>query len=207
MKKLLALVLMIGLAFTLTGCDETPSPQVDKEGEGTKADVENQFELQDTLSTNQPTPTDFSYSLERYNLIKRAYWINGQRGMAAAVTIPITDMPMGYVGLYFMNGVMHSAHVVSGKVSSLNSYLTKDENCEVDYDRGQYGGGNISVCRTLADVDGSYGENDAGIFFFNTYGEYVEWNYIYYYTDYAFDVPETAINRVFLPTNASDING
>lgn len=35
----------------------------------------------------------------------------------------------------------------------------------------------------LADVDGSYGENDNGIFFFTTDGKYVEWTGTYLYSD------------------------
>ena len=110
-------------------------------------------------------------------------------------------MPQGYIALYVEGVGMVAAHSVIGKVSSLNSYLTKDENCANEWFNieGISGDGHAEVvCRTLADVDGSYGENDQGIFFFNSYGEYIEWNGIYYYSDYAFDVPETAINRMGL---------
>ena len=189
MKKLLVLVLTLTLAFGMVGCEEGEN---NLEGEGTVSDILAQFELQNTLSTNQPTPTEFEYSLERYNLIKRAYWINGQRDIANSLALPVSDMPIGYVALFAYDGTMIAAHAVVGKVSSLNSYLTKDTHCEV-IDRND---GDVILCRSLADVDGSYGVNDNGIFFFNTYGEYIEWNGTYYYSDYAFDVPNTAINRM-----------
>ena len=35
----------------------------------------------------------------------------------------------------------------------------------------------------MPDVDGSYGENDNGIFFFTTDGKYVEWGGTYFYSD------------------------
>lgn len=40
----------------------------------------------------------------------------------------------------------------------------------------------------LADVDGSYGENDVGIFFFTVDGKYVEWDGTYLYSDIPFIV-------------------
>lgn len=206
MKKLLSLVVLFLAVLTLTGCElENPSKPTGDEGEGTIQDIENQFEVQNRLSENQPTPTDFEYSIERYNLIKRAYWINGQRDRAAAEVYPGGDLPLGFVVLKNFDGSIFAVHLVDGKVSSLNSYLTKDENCSDEYFEGldknyEHAGWEI-VCRTLADVDGSYGENDQGIFFFDSYGMYVEWNGDYYYTDYVpwnlvNNLPVDAVNRV-----------
>ena len=198
MKKILLFITVLLMAFTLTGCEDGAGSL---EGDGTRQDTINQFELQNRLSTNQPTPTEFEYSLERFNLIKRAYWINGMRDIANSLELPVESMPIGYVALFAYDGTMIAAHAVVGKVSSLNSYLTKDENCANEWFNieGISGDGHSEVvCRTLADVDGSYGVNDNGIFFFNTYGEYIEWNGTYYYSDYAFNVPDTAINRMGL---------
>ena len=69
--------------------------------------------------------------------------------------------------------------VVDGKVSSLNSYLTPDS---------IYPGS--TSCEWLADVDGSYGENDAGIFFFTPDGKYVEWTGTYLYSDIPFEIKD-----------------
>ena len=38
------------------------------------------------------------------------------------------------------------------------------------------------ISTELADVDGSYGENDNGIFFFTPDGKYIEWSGIYLYS-------------------------
>ena len=37
-------------------------------------------------------------------------------------------------------------------------------------------------------MDGSYGENDNGIFFFTPDGKYVEWTGIYLYSDIPFEL-------------------
>lgn len=76
--------------------------------------------------------------------------------------------------------------VVDGKVSSLNSFLSPD------YVETK-GGGNSSaeyytITTELADVDGSYGENDNGIFFFTPDGKYIEWTGIYLYSDIPFEL-------------------
>ena len=81
--------------------------------------------------------------------------------------------PLGYIVLFAESGAVVSSFVVDGKVSSLNSFLTPDS----EY----YGSG--SVNKWLADVDGSYGTNDNGIFFFTPEGNYYEWTGKYLYSD------------------------
>ena len=138
MKKILKtgmiIFLLICVVICMTGCEYEYS--------GSKEDMFNQIEKADDLASTQPTPTDIKYSLERYNLIRRAYWVNGQREKANALP------------------------------------------CEI----------------WLADVDGSYGENDSGIFFFTTDGKYIEWNGDYLYSD----IPFTVSNPIV--TYQSDAN-
>ena len=81
-------------------------------------------QLQD-LAENQPTPNDIDYSLERYNLIRRTYWVNGQREKAVNLPCPVIK-PFGYIVLFTENGGIVGTFVVDGKVSSLNSFLTPD---------------------------------------------------------------------------------
>ena len=45
----------------------------------------------------------------------------------------------------------------------------------------------------LPDVDGSYGENDTGIFFFTPDGKYIEWTGTYLYSDIPFEVKDTVV--------------
>lgn len=166
MKKLISILLISALAcFILTGCGETDSIR--------------QIEVAKSLSESQPTPTDIDYSLERYNLIRRAYWVNGQREKALSLECPI-EKPLGYIILITDNGSILGNFIVDGKVSSLNSFLTPDS---------KY----IDSGLTLADVDGSYGENDNGIFFFTPDGKYLEWTGTYLYSDIPFEVNQPVL--------------
>lgn len=175
MKK----ILILGISLLiLTGCEET----------GSSSDVSNTLDVGSKLSENQPTPTDIDYSLERYNLIKRAYWVNGMRDKANALPSPIADMPLGYVILITESGDILGSFVVDGKVTSLNSYLTPDSEfyeCVGDYCSD---GSTNNENHWLPDIDGSYGENDSGIFFFTTDGKYIEWTGTYLYSDIPFEV-------------------
>ena len=178
MKKFICLVITIVMIMTFTtACAWW--------GGTTSSDMQSTKSIGERLASNQPTPTDINYSLERYNLIRRAYWVNGQREKANALVCQI-EKPLGYIVLFAGNTVVGS-FVVDGKVSSLNSFLTPDsEFYEQDYGaNGQsYGDGN----NWLPDVDGSYGENDSGIFFFTPDGKYLEWTGDYLYSDIPFEI-------------------
>lgn len=178
MKKII--IIIIGILMLTTGCD--------LEGGNTKQDINNTLEIGNKLVENQSTPTDIDYSLERYNLIKRAYWVNGMRDRANALPSPIADMPLGYIVLLTESGGVVGKFVVDGKVSSLNSYLTPDSEY---YEKHTCGSDDVLGCKNnkwLPDVDGSYGNNDNGIFFFTTDGKYVEWTGTYLYSDIPFTV-------------------
>lgn len=185
MKKktmILTVILVISMVL-LTGC----SDQVTASVSGTKADTVATKKIADSLSSRQPTPTDIEYSLERYNLIRRAYWVNGQREKANTVICPV-EKPLGYIVLFAGNTVVNS-FIVDGKVSSLNSYLSPDS----EYYEIVYGGNYREYNKWLADVDGSYGENDNGIFFFTPNGNYIEWTGEYLYSDIPFEVDKPTV--------------
>ena len=177
MKKFIriaAVICALCIILCLTGCSE-PS--------GSHMDNINTKENANRLQDNQPTPTDIEYSLERYNLTRRAYWVNGQREKANALVCPI-EKPLGYVILLTESGSVVGKFTVDGKVSSLNSFLTPDS----DYYSCN------ATNKWIADVDGSYGENDNGIFFFTPDGKYVEWSGIYLYSDIPFEVDAPVVN-------------
>lgn len=187
MKKFVCILMVVAMMAMLAGCG-APTEY----SNGTVQDTINTKKAAGTLQENQPTPTDIDYSLERYNLIRRAYWVNGQREKANALVCQI-EKPMGYVILLTESGSVVGKFTVDGKVSSLNSFLTPDsEHYEQEYwsDGDSYSGAN----EWLADVDGSYGENDNGIFFFTPDGKYVEWTGIYLYSDIPFQVDAPVIN-------------
>lgn len=154
---------------------------------GSEIDVQATLSASDRLQANQPTPTDIEYSLERYNLIRRTYWVNGMREKALSLPCPISK-PLGYVVL--LNGAaVVGTFTVDGKVTSLNSYLTPDS------EYYENGAGEFSYKNNwLADVDGSYGENDAGIFFFTPDGNYYEWSGEYLYSDRPFIIESPVVS-------------
>ena len=190
MKKIFLLIpIMILGVILLTGCSgETTS---------TKEDIESTLDVGNKLAESQPTPTDIDYSLERYNLIRRAYWVNGQREKANTLICEI-EKPLGYIALFLDNGACVGKFIVDGKVSSLNSFLTPDSEYyekDISYSSGindatwadRYSN------KWLPDIDGSYGENDTGIFFFTPDGKYVEWTGIYLYSDIPFEIEDTVV--------------
>lgn len=178
MKRIAMALILFVMVFALCSCGEAVVT-------GTEADVAQTAKNAQGLAQRQPTPSDIEYSLERYNLIRRAYWVNGMR--EKAITLPCEiDKPLGYIVLFAGNATVGS-FVVDGKVSSLNSFLTPDSQW---YEQEYYSDGD-SACgpnNWLADVDGSYGENDNGIFFFTPDGKYVEWTGEYLYSDIPFSV-------------------
>ena len=169
MKKFLSMLLAMScLLCILTGCNDAA-----------QNDNLKTREAGNRLQEQQPTPTDIDFSLERYNLIRRAYWVNGQREKAAAVVWQV-EKPLGYIILFTESGSVVGRFVVDGKVSSLNSFLTPDSTY-------------VESGRYLPDVDGSYGENDCGIFFFTPDGKYVEWTGTYLYSDIPFEVDDPVV--------------
>lgn len=177
-KIIVCVLTVLMLLACLTSClDYTPS--------GSTQDKLNQKEAANEIQANQPTPTDIEYSLERYNLIRRAYWVNGQREKAMNLPCEV-QRPLGYIILMSGNIVV-GRFEVDGKVSSLNSYLTPDS------DYYEYGGDGYKN-QWLADVDGTYGTNDNGIFFFTPDGKYIEWTGTYLYSDIPFIVENPVVN-------------
>lgn len=173
MKKILFLFMFL-ICLILVGCSSN----------GTTKDINATFELGEKLASHQPTPSDVDYSLERYNLIKRTYWVNGNREKAMSLPCQITK-PLGYIILITDNGSILGRFTVDGKVSSLNSWLTPDY--YYNYTNGYY----HDV--EMPDVDGTYGKNDSGIFFFTTDGKYIEWTGKYLYSDIPFIVEDPVL--------------
>ena len=63
---------LASILFLVSGCDIESI-------QSAKTDRRNTLRIGDDMAASQPTPTDLHSSLERYNLIRRAYWVNGQR--------------------------------------------------------------------------------------------------------------------------------
>lgn len=183
-KKALCGLMTAATIFCFTGCLEEDT----NAGTNTKKNVSDTMEVTNKLTGNQKTPTDIDYSLERYNLIKRAYWVNGQRQKADAVPCSV-ERPIGYIVLFSDSGAILGTYTVDGKITSLNSYLSPDS----EYYEYVYGGTSDRYNDWLADVDGSYGTNVDGVFWFTTDGHYMEWSGKYLYSDIPFEVTEPVL--------------
>jgi len=180
MKKIVAFIMIVGVLL-LTGCEyEGVATATQQNTIDTKTATE-------TILATQKTPTDISFSLERYNLIKRAYWVNGQREKAMQVPCNV-ERPIGYITLIVGNSILNQ-YTVDGKITSLNSFLSPDS------DYYEIVTGNTVTYKNpwLADVDGSYGVNTDGVFWFDCDGNYHEWNGTYLYSDIPLPIEDPII--------------
>jgi len=118
-------------------------------------------------------PTDIEFSIDRYNLIRRAYWIGGEKEKSAQVPCPI-KLPIGYVSYFTESGSVIETHEVAGNITSLTSLLSPIS--------GNYVSDGLLQSSYQADINGCYGTARSGIFFFTPEGEYMEYNGTYSFT-------------------------
>lgn len=131
-------------------------------------DINKAAQVQGKVMAAVPIP-QLSTSLERENVAKRAQIFN-------------TPDKISYI--YLINyGKVMAFYTVQGKVSSLRSYMVPTE--KLVRGSGNPCNGNESNCYVVGapDIDGTYGENVSGIFFFTTEGAYVEWKGDYMMSD------------------------
>jgi len=144
--------------------------------ETTKNEVKEAGEIQKDLVASIPVP-NLTTSSERKNVARRAEIFNNEEKIS-------------YIYLVSYGKVM-AFFTVQGKVSSLRSYMTPTDkmvfgngnNCT---EGDQWGSSDDSAdCYVIdaPDIDGTYGENVEGIFFFTTEGAYVEWKGEYMMSD------------------------
>lgn len=171
MKKIMSgvlLVLLIGLM--IAGCG--PMPKTPSTQKIEQVIVESNQRI---LTTTQPVPT-ITKSLERENIINRLKLLNDENKVF-------------YVYLVSYGKVM-AFFTAKGKVTSLNSYINSqervvnDENCNQAYSGSDGSRRDCYFVIDTPDIDGSYGENADGVFFFTTEGAYVEWVGEYMVSDY-----------------------
>ena len=94
--------------------------------------------------------------------------------------------PLGYIVLLSDSGAVVGKFVVDGKVSSLNSYLFPAYEQNSIY-------GDLVIEREVAGIDGTYGENVKGIFFFDVEGNYWEWSGNYLYSDVPMEINDPIV--------------
>lgn len=171
-KTFLMLCLVLVSGFALSGCTTTNTSSNSVQSKQLEAN-------QEKLIKNIPIP-QIEDSAERKNVSDRAVRLNNQN---------LTS----YV--YLINyGKIMAFYSVKGKVSSLKSYMSPQEQivnsrgipCNRVYDESDtftYSCGGDGYIVQAPDVDGTYGDNSDGIFFFTTDGVYVEWKGDYMMSD------------------------
>jgi hypothetical protein len=170
MKKVLLIVPIIAAAMLLSACSaETVTTQASTYSQESKKLAENQK----TLTGAVPIPT-LQTSQERLNIKRRAELFDNENKVS-------------YIYLTSFGKVM-TFYTVKGKVSSLRSYMTpQDQLVDANGQKcsREEWTNYAKPCYTIQspDVDGSYGENVDGIFFFTTEGAYVEWKGDYMMSD------------------------
>lgn len=163
MKKILIVVLM---TVFLTGCYDstytpptpTPGTVFDKQSAANEANAQ-------AIISGRDIPS-LSRSQDYDNVIDRAEYLNDGN-------------TVGYLYLVDMGQIILEVPV-KGKVTSLNTYITPMEDIQkieegyIRYETGAYPGTYAIV--QAPDLDGTYGENVDGVFWFTADGQYMEWN-------------------------------
>lgn len=158
-RSFLAFGILATVAATQEGCNGSPPPSKVQEQRATESN-------QQRLIQAVPLPV-LQTSLERKNLAERLERIN-QQNMTGCIYL------MSY-------GAVVSFYPVRGKVTSLNAYLTGQEQIVDDPYGTVDAGGQLMEA---PDLDGAYGKNSDGIFFFTADSDaYVEWHGDYLWSD------------------------
>lgn len=175
MKKLLLIVILLVATVSLAGCAlDVPA---DNSSSGSYANDAAKVEAtQKRVQQSVPIP-EIKTSAERKNIAERAKLFDNENKISY---------------IYLVNyGKVMAFFTVKGKISSLNSYLTPEDKLvfadgsTCDRNMHSYGSYTWEPCYAVSapDIDGAYGDNSNGIFFFTTEGAYVEWKGDYMMSD------------------------
>lgn len=162
----IGIILLLCVAMSM-GCTETGKTEMYKEStSGQEAALTE--ENQNRLLISSPPP-ELTKSLERENLIRRLELLNDENKIFYIYLID--------------HGVVMAEYVCKGKVSSVNSKLTTQEQIVRD-PHTYYRESRQGIVVESPDLDGSYGSNGDAIFFFTTDGAYIEWPGVYHLSDF-----------------------
>lgn len=167
MKRLFAtLAVIAAISLSVVACSEAQPT-----ARATEQAIAQQNQAKLTVST--PIPV-LPISQERNNLVKRATRINVQNLSSCVI-------------LFTPSGAVVGKFAVNGKVSSLNSYLLSSDQVIKD-PQAAWVTGLQSLVVEQPDIDGAYGQNAEGIFFFDAVTDaYIEWGGPYFWSDQCLD--------------------
>lgn len=163
MKKVIGIIIVLLIITTFSGCYTTTEiKQADYRNNTLGKEAAITEQNQERLLNNQPVE-QVDYSNERDNLNKRNKEWNDKN-------------KIGYLYCIGDTGAIIAFYTIKGKVSSINSMLTTN----LQMVRNPFYYINNSSADVLLmespNLDGSYGTNGDGIFFYLTDGTYAEWN-------------------------------
>lgn len=182
-KRMMTIVLLVCVYFMLaanTGCEYTPPPQTSYDA-AAKANEE----AARNVIANDTLP-EINRSLDRENIKRRLEFLN-------------QPDRIGYLYCFSRTGVLIKEVQVLGKVTSLNSYLTPMEEIKkVTYHGGGYSNNEEVITVQAPDLDGTYGENMEGVFWFNSDNIYQEWTGETFYSEerMSFSTPPLLIETI-----------
>lgn len=133
------------------------------------------------LDKTQPDP-HLTYSLQRQNLITRLNMMNNPNRVS-------------YIYLMSQYGNIVAFYVVKGAVSSLNEHLTTQTQLVLGagVENGTGSNGPTSHVVNSPSLDGTYGNQGTGIFFFTETGAMIQWNGPYMWSTQPLTVHEQPI--------------
>jgi len=158
-KRIIAILLcLLAFTFVLAGC----SPEEDS---AYKQQITENEQNARRIADQYGTPT-INRSLDYENVMRRAEYLNQGNNI-------------GYLYLLSDMGVVLEEIQVLGKVTSLNTFITPMQESQLarhDSPAGRY---REIIVVDAADIDGTWGENVNGIFWFTPDGAYGEWCGLY----------------------------
>lgn len=188
-RKLLIALALVGM-LALAGCaaesgadgaedianDTNENIDTDSVGESYWFEIGITESNQQNLVRERP-PFTMDDSLERQNLIERYKHLNDRENMH-------------HVYMVSYDGKVINYQVAKGKVSSVNSQLTNNQQIVRAQDCDMHRGGEGACFKTVESpqMDGSYGTNGDAIFFFTPDGRYVEYNGQYVVSEEPLDI-------------------
>lgn len=160
MKKFAAIIATIAMLFTFTACEDTSKTA---QSSGQRLTEQAFAQQQEAV----PYPADeLRDSLERRNLRERLLRQNDPDKIGYVYILSFGE----FIGYY----------TIKGKVSSTQSQMTTDV---LQVDTPSDGSNAKNSIVTAPGDDGSYGENEPGVFFFTTSGAMVQVSTDYIYSD------------------------
>lgn len=162
MKRLIVIVLLLGILCALFGCSEGEYDTTYHQ-----QSVQNE-EATSSLIARQKMP-QITRSSDWQNISDRIEYLNDGNAV-------------GYLYLLTEMGQLVREVQVRDKVTSLNSYITPMEEVRLIKSRGTGSTYVDQFVLQAPDLDGTYGENARGVFWFTSDGVYQEYNGLYFFS-------------------------